>query len=113
MLLHVFLPGLAPLMQPTDCITEDMYPAGPSDALLTAANLTAGQNFDSGAVCANTQTAYVYVKNDCPLPSRATIRVLYAPSLSSTLPHVHADGCAATCMPPDGWGVMSEPARSI
>ena len=36
---HAILSGLAPLlMQPTDCITENMHSAGPSDALLTAAN---------------------------------------------------------------------------
>ena len=52
-----------------------MHVAGPSDAKLTAANLTAGQNFDSGAVCANNQRAFVYINSDCPLPSRATINV--------------------------------------
>jgi hypothetical protein len=49
--------------------------AGPPDARLTAANLTAGQDFDSGAVCANSQKAFVYIKSDCPLPSLATIDV--------------------------------------
>jgi hypothetical protein len=49
--------------------------AGPSDAIIPAGNLTAGQNFDSGNVCANNQRAFVYIKNDCALPSRATIIV--------------------------------------
>lgn len=57
------------------CYKTTIALAGPSDALLTAANLTAGQNFDSGNVCANSVSAFVYIKNDCILPARAVINV--------------------------------------
>ncbi|CAL8469869.1 g9411 [Coccomyxa elongata] len=56
-------------------ICQSVFSNGPSDALLTAGNLTAGQNFDSGNVCANSVTAFVYIKNDCILPARAVINV--------------------------------------
>lgn len=49
--------------------------AGPSDARLHAGDLTAGQNFDGGNVCANNLVAFVYVQNNCILPARATIMV--------------------------------------
>lgn len=60
--------------------------AGPSDALLTAGNLTAGQNFDSGNVCANSVTAFVYIKNDCILPARAVVN-MSAPFKNALLKH--------------------------
>lgn len=63
----------------TECVMPTCHDlplsAGPSDALLTAGSLTAGQNFDDGNVCANSDKAFVYIKNDCILPSRAVINV--------------------------------------
>ena len=55
---------------------------GPSDALLTAGNLTAGRDFDSGNACASGSSAYVFVKNSCLLPARATINVGRPPFLT-------------------------------
>ncbi|KAK9916152.1 hypothetical protein WJX75_009433 [Coccomyxa subellipsoidea] len=56
-------------------VCQSVFQNGPSDALLTAGSLTAGQNFDDGNVCANSDKAFVYIKNDCILPSRAVINV--------------------------------------
>lgn len=76
-----------------------MLCAGPSDALLTAGNLTAGKNFDSGSVCANSVKAFVYVKNDCILPARAVINV-------SRRAHQTANSSNSNKDVPDGWPHM-------
>lgn len=39
--------------------------AGPEDAKIVIGNLTQGQTFDQGSVCANENSGYIFVQSNC------------------------------------------------
>jgi hypothetical protein len=51
----------------------NVFSQGPSDALLTVGNLTNGQTFDTGNVCANQKTGYIFVSSNCTTSADVTI----------------------------------------
>ena len=41
------------------------FSAGPEDAKITIGNLTQGQTFDQGNVCANEDSGYIFIQSNC------------------------------------------------